>query len=425
MVEAGWQASDFEVTEVDQPFEQLERVVEPLAGLKAAGDAERHQRAGAAAEIFLRQRIVGIVGKARVIDPGDARIGAQKLGGAARILDMALDAQRDQLDALQQEERRQRRDHRAGGALIDAAAARHVSAIAEVICIDHAVIGRVRRTELREAVGVRLPRKAAAVDNGATERGAVAAHEFGERMHDDVGAVFDRAQHHRRRHGIVDDQRDAMALADSGKRLDVADIAGGVTDALAIDGARLGVDQLFDRIGLIGFGEPHRNALARENVREQRVGGAVKLRHRNDVAAHLGEIEHRIVERGLPACDAQGIEAAFKRGDAAFEHFRRWIADAAIAVAGRFEIEQGGAVIGALEFVSDSLIDRDGDGLCCRIGLVAAVDSDCLSSHASPPHIGNGRNCKESRFLIRGDGCKQRGHRGFDGITLIFFHPAK
>ena len=105
VVEAGWQASDLAVAEVDQPLDQLQRVVEPLAGLEAAGDAEGQQRAGAAAEIFLRQRMIGIVGEAGIIDPGDARIVAQEFGDAARILDMALDPQRHRLDALQQQER--------------------------------------------------------------------------------------------------------------------------------------------------------------------------------------------------------------------------------------------------------------------------------------------------------------------------------
>ena len=59
---------------------------------------------GAAAEIFLRQRVIGAVGKAGVIDPGDAGIVAQEFGDLARVLDMALDAQRDRLDALQQQE---------------------------------------------------------------------------------------------------------------------------------------------------------------------------------------------------------------------------------------------------------------------------------------------------------------------------------
>ena len=74
-----------------------------------------------------------------------------------------------------------------------------------------------------------------------------------------------------------------------------------------------------------------------------------------------------------------------------------------IAVAFGLEIEQGGAVLGAVEFVGDGLIDRDGDGLGRRIGLVAAVDGDCFSFHVFPPRIcAMRRHCMALRFLIRG-----------------------
>ena len=95
------------VAHIDQPLEQLERVVERLSSFQPAGYPESQQRAGAAAEIFLRQRVIGIVGEAGIIDPGDARIAAQEFGDAARILDVALDTQRHGLDALQQQEGRE------------------------------------------------------------------------------------------------------------------------------------------------------------------------------------------------------------------------------------------------------------------------------------------------------------------------------
>ena len=53
------------VADIHQPLDQLERVVEALAGFEAAVDAEGHQRAGAPAEIFLRQRVIGAVGESR------------------------------------------------------------------------------------------------------------------------------------------------------------------------------------------------------------------------------------------------------------------------------------------------------------------------------------------------------------------------
>ena len=377
------------VAHIHQPLEQFQRVVKILGRLQPADDTESQQRAGVAAKIFLRQLVIGIIGKAGVIDPGHAAVLAQKFSNAARVLDVALDAQCHRLDALKQQEGGERRQHGAGGALIDAAAARDIGAGAEMLGIDQAVIGNVALVEHREALLVRSPRKAAAVDDGAAERRAVAAHELGQRMHDDVGAVFDRAQQDRRRHRVVDDQRNAVPRADLRQRFDVANIARRIADAFAEDGAGVAVDQLFDCLGLVGLGESHLDALARQQVGEQRIGGAVELRHRDDIAAHAGDIEHRIVQRRLPGGHAQRIDAAFERGDAAFQHLGGRIADPRIAIAFDLEVEQSGAVIGAVEFISYGLIDRHRDGFRRRIGVVAAVHGHRFSFHMVPPRIPN------------------------------------
>ena len=42
-----------------------------------------------------------------------------------------------------------------------------------------------------------VPVEGAAVDDHAADGGAVAADDFGRRMHDDIRAVFDRAKEHR------------------------------------------------------------------------------------------------------------------------------------------------------------------------------------------------------------------------------------
>ena len=124
-------------------------------------------------------------------------------------------------------------------------------------------------------------------------------------------------------------------------------------------------------------------------MREQRVRGAVELRDRNDVAAHLGEIEHRVIQRRLPRTHAQRLKPALKRGDAALEHCGGRIADAAVAIALGFEIEQSGAVIGAVELVGHGLIDRDRDGPGGRISFVTAVDGHRIAFHASRRAIFN------------------------------------
>src|ERR1700722_17965843 len=109
------------VTHVDQALKQLESVVKRLSRLNAADNAERKKRTGTAIKIFLRELVIRTVGKASIIDPGNARIAAQKFGGAACVLDMPLDAERHGLASLEQQKGRKRRQHGAGGALIHAA----------------------------------------------------------------------------------------------------------------------------------------------------------------------------------------------------------------------------------------------------------------------------------------------------------------
>ena len=96
------------VAYIDEPRDQLQRIIEGLAGLKAAIDAEREQRRCIAVKLFLDQRVVWALRKAGIVDPFDARIIAQEIGDLAGVLDMTFDAKRHGLDPLQQQERIER-----------------------------------------------------------------------------------------------------------------------------------------------------------------------------------------------------------------------------------------------------------------------------------------------------------------------------
>ena len=134
----------------------------------------------------------------------------------------------------------------------------------------------------------------------------------------------------------------------------------------------------------VALGKADRDALARQDVREQRVRGAVELRHRDDVAAHVGEVERwRNCSAAWPVPTRERVDAAFELGDAPFQHGGGRIADAAVAIAFDLEIEQSGAVIGAVELVGHGLVDRNRNGACRRLGLVAAVNRDRVAFHFS------------------------------------------
>ena len=214
-----------------------------------------------------------------------------------------------------------------------------------------------------KAAGVFRPGKTSAVDDRAAERGAVAAEKFRQRMNRDIGAVIERLQQDRRRDGIVDDQRHAVAMRDLGQRLDIADVAGGIADGLGEHRLGVVVDQLLDGVRLVAVGEAGGDALARQHMAKQGVRGAVELRHGNDVAAGVGEIDEREMQRRLSGGDRERADAAFELGDALFQNRGGRIGDPAVAIAFGFEVEQGGAVIGAVEGVGGGLIDRNRDGL--------------------------------------------------------------
>ena len=144
------------------------------------------------------------------------------------------------------------------------------------------------------------------------------------------------------------------------------------------------VDQLLDGIRLVAVGKARRDALTRQDVSKQGVRRSVELRHGNDVSAGVGQIDQSEMQRRLSGCDRERSDAAFEFGDALFKNGGGWIGNPAVAITFRLEVEQGGAMIGAVEGIGDGLIDRNGDRLGRRIGVVAGVNCNRFVAHCSP-----------------------------------------
>src|ERR1700722_12321400 len=200
-------------------------------------------------------------------------------------------------------------------------------------------------------------------------------------MNDDVRAVIDGAHQHRRRDGVVDYQRHAVAMSHLGERFEVAYIAGRIADGLAKYRAGVIVDQGFEIGGAVGFCETHLYAHLRRDVAEESVSGAVELRHRDDVAAHFRRVQCRVVQRSLPRTHADAADTAFEFGDALLENVGGRVADPAVAVSRYFEIEQRGAMLGAVEGVRGRLVYRHGYGPGGGDGGENAVNRDRFSLH--------------------------------------------
>lgn len=70
-------------------------------------------------------------------------------------------------------------------------------------------------------------------------------------MHNDVGAEFDRAQQVRRRHGVVENQRQSVPVRQIGQRTDIGDGGVRVGDRLGEDGTGRGTDQRLDLMQVV------------------------------------------------------------------------------------------------------------------------------------------------------------------------------
>ena len=74
--------------------------------------------------------------------------------------------------------------------LVNTPASPNVSGLLEMVGINHIVVRGIGVAEHRKTLRMLGPRKPAAIHNCATQRCPVAAHELGQRMHHDIGAVF-------------------------------------------------------------------------------------------------------------------------------------------------------------------------------------------------------------------------------------------
>ncbi len=146
---------------------------------------------------------------------------------------------------------------------------------------------------------------------------------------------------------------------------------------------RLGifVDQALDGVRLVALRKAAGDALARQDVRQQRVRRAVKLGDRHDIAAGVGQIDDGEMQCRLTGADRKRTDPALEFGDPRFENGRGRVGDPAVAITFGFQIEQGCAVISAVESIGNGLVDRNGDGAGGRIGLEAGMNCNGLITH--------------------------------------------
>ena len=362
----------FDVGDVREQGEDFEVVDELLCRLGAALDFKREDRDAAIREIFFVKLVIRMVGDGRMIDLLNMRILREVVDDFERVLDMALDAQRQRLDALQQQERIERRNRRARVAQQQRTQIDDKRRRANVFREAQAVVADVLRDEPRE-LARRRPVEFAAVDDDAAERRAVAADELRRRMHDDVRAVVERAQLVRRRERGIDNERDLVRMRDFRDSLDVDEVRVRIADGLDVDDLRVVLNGILEDLrALRRIDERRLDAEIGERVLEEVERATVDRRGRDDVLARMDETLNGCRDCRRAGCERERRDAAFERREAFLEHILRRVRQTAVDVARILQAETVSGVLAVLEDIARRLVDRHGARIRRGISLFLA-----------------------------------------------------
>ena len=310
----------------------------------------------------------------RVADPRHFRVRLQVLRHLERVVIDAVHAQRQRFNALQNQKGVERRQRRAGIAQRHHAGTANVGSRAQRFGIDHAVVARVGFVQAFEFGFVVGPGELAGVNDGPANAVAVATEVFGQRLHNDVGTMLDRAQQVRGGYRVVHNQRHAVAVGYVGDRSNVGHAPLRVTDRFDVNRLGLVVNLGFQRRQVTRVDKAHGDARERKRMRKQVVGAAVERAAGHNVVTYFGNGLDRIRHRRRARRQRQRGNTAFKRGDALLKHVVGRVHDPGVNVASHLQVKQVSTVLRAVKGVGDRLVDRHRHRLGGRVGAVTRVN---------------------------------------------------
>ena len=288
--------------------------------------------------------------QAGVIDLLGRRVLGEELRHAPAILVVLAHAHGQGLRAAHDEEGVHRREDRARGVLNEG----HLAGLFFIVEHDHAA----------DAV-------------------AVAVQVFRRRVHDDVGAEFERALEVRAHERIIDDEADAAAPGDLGDGGDIDQRHHGIGRRFDEDHAGLGARRVFDVLRLARVHVAELEAELAEHLVEEPERAAVGVVADDDMIAGPQQRHHRVDGRHAGG-EAVAEAPAFERRQIPLARQPRRVL--------RARVLEAFVLAYAYLRVGRSLIDRHADGAGRRVRFLSGVNGDGREFHRGYllPGIQNG-----------------------------------
>ena len=238
-----------------------------------------------------------------------------------------------------------------------------------------------------------LPVESAAVDDGAADRGAVAADVFRGGVDDHRGAMLERPGEERRG-GIVEDERHAEPAPQRRDLGDREDFQLRVRQRLAEPGAGAVVGGPGEVLRVVMADEADLDPELLQRLGQEGHRAAIEIGRGDDVVAGPGDVGERDEGRRLPRGERQRRGAAFERGEPFLEDVLGRVLDAGIDLSDLLQGEEAGSVGGVLELERGVLVDRHRHRAGGRVRPpAAAVEREGFGVKAGRGHVPGSLSC--------------------------------
>ena len=236
-----------------------------------------------------------------------------------------------------------------------------------------------RAVDLRELAVAPIVRSA--VHDDASHGRSVAVDPLRRRIHDDVGAPFERvAEVSRRAERVVHHERDVDPPRQRGQCLQIGNGAGRVAHAFDIEGFGPLVRERFEVLRAFAGCDAAVDAQVAQRDAELVVRAAVEVRRGHDIVAAAGQRQHREENRRHARRHGQCADGSVECRDALFVGRRRGVLQAGVDVARLAQVEEPGRAVAAFEPVCRRGIDRHAPGSGRFVGLQARMDLEGFES---------------------------------------------
>ena len=189
----------------------------------------------------------------------------------------------------------------------------------------------------------------------------------------------------RRGKGVVDDQRNPLAVGQGGEGLKIQDGAAGVADRFPVKAPCFRCDRFFPGFQITRIDIMNLDRKFLQRMRELRDRATIKVGRSDDFIPRFQKRhEHGKLSRHT-ARQSNGTGCTFERCQAFLEDSGRRVADASVNVAVELQVKKFGRLFGVLEHVGRGLVDGDRAGTHMRVGNMTRVKHTGFESKLASP----------------------------------------